>query len=263
MLIDSHCHLNLLSPAEYGYGSLTDLLEHARHRGVCYFLNVGLTLEDVSALRAVASSHDDVGFSVGLHPNERPEYELTTERLLVLADAKDVVAIGETGLDYFRQAEQTQWQQLRFRRHIQVANQLKKPLIVHTREAREDTIRILQEEQAEIAGGVLHCFTETWEMAEQAMALGFYISFSGIVTFKNAKALQEVAKRIPLQSMLIETDSPYLAPAPHRGKPNQPAYVREVAEFLAVLKGVSYEELVQATHDNFQRLFLKNKLLFL
>jgi TatD DNase family protein len=191
-----------------------------------------------------------------VHPDERRDgREATLEELVRMADDPKVVAIGETGLDYFRVEGDTEWQRERFRTHIRAARQAGKPLVVHTRASAEDTLRLMREEHADEVGGVMHCFTETWDVAERAMALGFHISFSGIVTFKNAKDLKEVAKRVPLDRMLVETDSPYLAPVPHRGKPNQPAFVKHVAEEIASLRGLSFEEVARATTGNFFRLF--------
>ncbi len=192
---------------------------------------------------------------MGVHPNKKTGREPSLEQLVELAADPKNVAIGETGLDYFRSDGDLEWQRERFRVHIAAAKACGKPLIIHTRDAREDTIRVMREEQAEAAGGVMHCFTENWEMARQALDLGFYISFSGILTFRSAEDLREVARRVPLERVLIETDSPYLAPVPHRGKPNQPIYVRQVAECLAELRGLTPEALAEITRDNFFRLF--------
>ena len=191
-----------------------------------------------------------------VHPDERSDgREVTEDELVAMARDPKVVAIGETGLDYFRVEGDTEWQRSRFRTHIRAARRAAKPLVIHTRAAAEDTLRLMREEGADEAGGVMHCFTETWEVAQAAMALGFHISFSGIVTFKNAADLKEVAKRVPLERMLVETDSPYLAPVPHRGKPNQPAFVKHVAEEIARLRGVAVEAVARASTDNFFRLF--------
>lgn len=253
-LIDSHCHLHLMDLAEF-QEDVEKVVENARAHDLCHMLCVGTTLEDTPKIIALAERFKDVSASVGLHPNETSEEEPTIERLIALANHPKVVAIGETGLDYYRTESEQPWQQERFRTHIQAAIATQKPLIIHTRQARADTLKILREEQAEKIGGVFHCFTEDWDTAEQALALNFYVSFSGIVTFKNALELQAVAKRLPLERMLIETDAPYLAPMPHRGKMNQPAYVRFVAEFLAKLKEVSLESLAQQTTENFKTLF--------
>jgi TatD DNase family protein len=190
-----------------------------------------------------------------LHPNEQVEREPSAADLIALAQDKKIVAIGETGLDYFRSTGETEWQRERFRQHIRAAKETGKPLIVHSRQAKEDTIKVLREENVASVGGVLHCFTEDMAMATDAMDLNFYISFSGIVTFNSAKEIQYVAQHMPLERMLIETDSPYLAPIPHRGKPNEPAYVRYVAEFIAKLRGIDVEEVAEKTTDNFFRLF--------
>ena len=203
----------------------------------------------------LAESHPNLYASVGVHPDYENLAEPQAAQLASLADHPKVIAIGETGLDYFRLKGDLEWQRDRFRQHIRAARQCGKPLIVHTRAAADDTLRIMAEEGAENVGGVMHCFTESWEVAEQAMEMNFYISFSGIVTFKNAVALKDVAKRIKLERMLIETDSPYLAPVPHRGKINQPAFVRHVAEEIAALRGISVDEIAAATSDNFFKLF--------
>jgi len=197
--------------------------------------------------------------SVGVHPNEHDGLDPSVEKLVELADNEKVVAIGETGLDYFRSEGDLEWQRDRFRRHIEAAKQTGKPLIIHSREAKEDTIKLLQEENAQDIGGVMHCFAEDWEMAKQAMDLNFYISFSGIVTFKSATTLQDVAKRVPLDRMLVETDSPWLAPMPFRGKTNQPAYVKYVAEYIAELRDDSVDNIATATTENFFRLFSSAK----
>jgi TatD DNase family protein len=212
-------------------------------------------MENYPAMLEIAETHAQVMASVGLHPNERDGHEPGIDELVELARHPKVVAIGETGLDYFRSEGDLDWQRDRFRRHIVAAKQSGKPLIIHSRDAREDTLRILEEENAGEAGGVMHCFTGDWDMAQHAMDLNFYISFSGIVTFKSAHELQEVALKIPAERMLVETDCPYLAPVPHRGKPNQPAFVRHVAEFIAELRGESYEHIAEMTTRNFESLF--------
>ena len=213
-------------------------------------------MEDFPGMLAIAEQHESVWASVGLHPNERDGHDPSVEELLALADHPKIVAIGETGLDYFRSEGDLDWQRERFRRHIAAARQCGKPLIIHSRDAREDTLRILAEENAAETGGVMHCFTGDLDMAREAIALNFHISFSGIDTFNSAKELQEAARHIPLERMLVETDCPYLAPVPHRGKPNHPAWTRHVAEFIAELRGVDYETVAAATTDNFNRLFL-------
>lgn len=254
MLIDSHCHLDQLDLTTY-QGSLDAALAHARELGVHHFLCVCIDMNNIQATLDIARSRPDVSASVGVHPSEQNSHDPSLAELIQLASEEKVVAIGETGLDYYRVQGDVVWQQERFRRHIRAAREVGKPLIVHTREARADTIRILKEEKAHEVGGVLHCFTETLEMAQQAMEIGFYISFSGIITFKNAVELQEVVKQVPLERMLIETDAPYLAPVPYRGKPNEPAFVKYVAEKIAELTGQDYTTIAKVTSDNFCRLF--------
>jgi len=253
-LVDSHCHLDQLDLTPHG-GDLAKALAFADSQGVKYMLCVCITLKDFPQMIAVAKSFPNVSFSVGLHPNEVVEHEPTVEDLVKLGSDDKIIAIGETGLDYFRSSGDLKWQQDRFRHHIRAAKKLKKPLIVHSRQAKEDTLTILREENAAEIGGVLHCFTEDMDMATRAMELNFYISFSGIVTFNSAKEIQAVAKQMPLDRMLIETDSPYLAPVPHRGKQNEPAYVRYVAEYIAQLRGVDVAVIAKQTTKNFFRLF--------
>lgn len=252
MFIDSHCHLDRLDHAALGT-DLPGALQAARARGVEHFLCIGVDLESLPAVLAVAEAHGDVSASVGVHPLHLDALEPEIEKLIELAAHPRVVAIGETGLDYHYDKENPADQQRRFRKHIEAAKRTGKPLVVHTREARADTLRLLKEEGA--TAGVLHCFTEDWAMASAALDLGFYISFSGIVSFASAKELREVATRVPLDRLLIETDSPWLAPVPYRGKTNQPAYVVEVAQVVAGLRGMPVEDLGQATSDNFRRLF--------
>ena len=254
-LVDSHCHLDRVDLSAYD-GSFEAMLASAKAEGIEHMLCVSIDLESYPAMLKLVDDHPEVSVSVGVHPNDHDRHEPTVEELVELAAHPKNVAIGETGLDYFRsERESCDWQRERFRTHIRAANACQKPLIIHTRDAREDTIRILQEEHAEEAGGVMHCFTETWEMAQQAMELGFYISFSGIVTFKNAEELRDVAMKVPIERMLIETDSPYLAPTPYRGKPNEPKYVGRVAETIAELRGIDVDELATITRDNFYNLF--------
>lgn len=252
-LVDSHCHLDLLDLAADD-GDLNKIIARAKAHDVHYLLNVCVTLAAFPTILRLAETYDFVGASVGLHPNEQEE-EADIDKLIHLGQHKKVLAIGETGLDYFRSTGDLEWQRERFRTHIQAARSLKKPLIVHTRDAKDDTMRIMQEEKVEHIGGVMHCFTEDWETAKKALDMDFYISFSGIVTFKSAKVMQEVAKLIPLERMLIETDSPYLAPNPHRGKPNEPAYVRHTAEYIANLRQISLEKFAEQTTQNFFQLF--------
>ena len=254
MLVDSHCHLDRLDLSQVD-GKLTGLLTAAAELDVAHFLCVSINLEDYPAMLAIAEQHDRVSASVGLHPNEQDGHDPGIDELVDYAKHPKVIAIGETGLDYFRSEGDLEWQRDRFRRHIAAAKQTGKPLIIHSRDAKEDTLKILEEESAGEVGGVMHCFTGDWDMAQRAMDLNFYISFSGIVTFKNARELQEIATRMPAERYLVETDSPYLAPVPHRGKPNQPAFVRHVAEFIAELRGESYEQVAAVTTENFRTLF--------
>ncbi|MDO8706124.1 MAG: TatD family hydrolase [Sulfuricaulis sp.] len=250
-LVDSHCHLNF-EPLNAG---LEDVLQRARDNGVGHMLCVSVTLETFPEIRAISRSHSTVFASVGIHPNETDGRDPAVDELVELANDERVVAIGETGLDYFRSQGDMSWQQERFRRHIRAARESGKPLIVHTRDAAADTLRIMREEGAADIGGVMHCFTESWEVAHQALDLNFHISFSGIVTFRNADALREVAKRVPDDRLLIETDAPYLAPMPHRGKTNEPAFVRYVAESLASTRVSTLDEIADVTTRNFFSLF--------
>jgi len=254
MLVDSHCHLDRVDLTPYG-GSFPDLMQAIRDSGVRHMLCVCIDLEAFDAMRAKVAGEPDVSISVGVHPNEQDVREPSIEELVRLAAATGAVAIGETGLDYHYNQGDLDWQRERFRVHIAAARQSGLPLIIHTREAREDTIAIMRDAGADQAGGVMHCFTETWAMAEQALDLGFYISFSGIVTFKNAEALRDVARRVPLERLLIETDSPYLAPVPHRGKQNEPKYVRHVAEKIGELRDMHPEAVAERTAENYFRLF--------
>ena len=252
MLVDSHCHLDFPELR----ADLDGVLGRMRDNGVTHALTISTTLATFPAVREVAASRPNVWCSAGVHPDERrDEREATVDELVRMAQDPRVVAIGETGLDYFRVEGDTEWQRERFRTHIRAARRALKPLVIHTRSAAEDTLRIMREEGASEAGGVMHCFTETREVAEAAMALGFHISFSGIVTFKNAQALKDVAAHVPLERMLVETDSPYLAPVPHRGRTNEPSYVRHVAEEVARLRGIRVEDVAAATTANFFRLF--------
>jgi TatD DNase family protein len=251
MLVDSHCHLDFPELA----ARLDSILALMRENQVTHALCVSVTLEDFPKVKALAEKHAHLFASVGVHPDYEDLPVVTADQLANLADHPKIVAIGETGLDYYRLTGDLEWQRERFRAHIRAARQCTKPLIVHTRAASEDTIRIMREEGAEQAGGVMHCFTESWEVARAALELGFYISFSGIVTFKNAAALKEVAKKVPLDRMLVETDSPYLAPVPYRGKTNEPGLVKYVAEEVARLKGLSFEQIASATSNNFFHLF--------
>jgi TatD DNase family protein len=252
MLIDSHCHLDLIK------NTTPDILVNtAQAQGVSHFLSVAIDLAHFPTLLNIAQRIENVLASVGVHPNTSQEVLVDVKMLTSLADDPNIIAIGETGLDYFRSEGDLTWQQQRFRTHIQAAKETGKPLIIHTRDAANDTLRILREEKAETVGGIMHCFVDDWETAQQALEMGFYISFSGIVTFKNAKLVQYVAKQVPLERMLVETDSPYLAPVPYRGKTNQPAYVKHVAEFIADLRETSFDTIAKATTENFFHLFAR------
>ncbi|MCI0559924.1 MAG: TatD family hydrolase [Nitrososphaera sp.] len=251
MLVDSHCHLPLCTRAE----APAQLIENATKLDVVHMLCVSVDLESLGQILDLARSYPSVSATVGVHPNSEVAVEPTPDQLTDLANDSSVVAIGETGLDYFRGIGDLEWQRERFRVHIAAARKASKPLVVHSREANADVISILQQENAHEVSGVMHCFIDDYHTARRALDLGFYISFSGIVTFKNAQAVQDVAKKIPLDRLLVETDSPYLAPVPYRGKENQPAYVRYIAECLADLKGISLSRLAEATTKNFFELF--------
>jgi len=251
MLVDSHCHLNFPELA----ANLPAIKQSMQDNHVGHALCISVTLPDFPQVLALAENNENFYASVGVHPDYEDIEEPTVEELTRLANHPKVIAIGETGLDYFRLTGDLEWQRTRFRNHIRAAISTGKPLIIHTRNAAEDTLRIMREENAQQVGGVMHCFTENLDVAEQAIALGFYISFSGIITFKNAATIKEVAKAVPLDRILVETDSPYLAPIPYRGKINQPSYVKHVAEEIARLRGISFEEVSAATTENFFRLF--------
>ncbi|MDR3214551.1 MAG: TatD family hydrolase [Azoarcus sp.] len=251
MFVDSHCHADF---PELGARE-SEVLAAMAANGVGQAICVSVRLEDFSRLRALAGRHPEYWASVGVHPDNTGCEEPDVARLCELAADPKVVAIGETGLDYHWHKDAPEWQRTRFRTHIRAAKACGKPLIVHTRDAAADTLRILREEDAAVCGGVMHCFTESRQIAEAALALGFYISFSGIITFRNAADLKKVAAWMPLDRLLIETDSPYLAPAPHRGKTNEPAWVKHVAEELAFLRGVPLPVIEEATTNNFFRLF--------
>lgn len=255
MYVDSHCHLDFPELAD----RLDEVLARMRENRVDRALCVSVTLEDFPRVLALARAHAHLYASVGVHPDHREATEPDVETLVRLASDSRVIATGETGLDYYRTvgdpATECGWQRERFRVHVRAARVTGKPLIVHTRAAADDTIAILREEGAEAVGGVMHCFTETWEVARAALDLGFHISISGIVTFRNADALREVARRVPLDRLLIETDAPYLAPVPHRGRTNEPGFVRHVGDFLATLRGIEPERLAAATTGNFDRCF--------
>ncbi len=251
MFVDSHCHLDFPELA----AELPQLLAAMREHQVTHALCIGVDLPAWPGVLAIAQAHANLYATVGVHPDYTDTTEPTVAGLVDKAQADKVVAIGETGLDYFRLTGDLSWQRERFRTHIRAAREADLPLVIHTRSAAADTLAIMREERADDVGGVMHCFTETWEVAQSALELGFHISFSGIVTFKNALALQDVARRVPVDRMLIETDSPYLAPVPHRGKRNQPAWVRHVGEAVARLRDVPVDAIARATSDNFFRLF--------
>lgn len=254
ILVDSHCHLDRLAFDQID-GGLAGALQQAGEAGVGHFLCVAINLEAYPAMRTLVDPFPQVSVSVGVHPTDGEGPAPEVDALIQLAQDERVVALGETGLDYYYGAEHKDHQQMLFRTHVQAARDTGKPLIVHTRDARADTIAILREEGAADVGGVMHCFTEDWDMARQALDLGFYISFSGIVTFRNAESLREVARQVPADRILVETDSPYLAPVPKRGKTNQPAYVRYVAECVAEVRGERFEDLARRTTENYYRLF--------
>ncbi len=258
ILVDSHCHLDRLDLSPWD-GRLEGALDAAAAQGVGYFLCVSIDLEHYPNLLAMAKRDPRIAVSVGVHPNEQEGQDPSADELIDLAAEPQVVAIGETGLDYFRCKEGEEggleWQRERFRQHIAAAKITGKPLIIHMRDATEDTLRILREESAGEVGGVMHCFVEDWAVAKRALDLNFDISFSGIVTFNSARALKEVARQMPAERMLVETDAPYLAPVPHRGKPNYPAYVRHVAECIAELRNTKWEAIAEQTTENYFRRF--------
>ncbi len=254
MLIDSHCHLHLLDLSIHNH-QMDTVLKKAKALGVEKFLCVAINLESHETLATLVKQFEEIYISAGVHPSESPKKAIDLNLLQQQAQHEKVVAVGETGLDYHYNEGDLSWQRQRFAHHIQIARKVQKPVIIHTRDAKKDTIEIMQTEKIFECGAVMHCFTETWEMAKQAMDLGAYISFSGIVTFKNARALQEVAKKMPLDRILVETDCPYLTPVPYRGKPNEPGYTRYVAEFLAELRSESFEKVAAVTTENCQKLF--------
>jgi TatD DNase family protein len=254
VLVDSHCHLDCIDLSEFD-NDFDKLIQHTQNAGVEHMLCVAINLKKYPGMLEKVRAYPNISVSAGMHPMAEESDEFSIEGLTALATDKKVVAIGETGLDYYYHRGDPQWQQNRFRAHIQVANAVDKPVIIHTRDAGADTLEILRQENVEHCGGVIHCFTETQGFADQAMELGMMISISGIITFKNAEALREIVKSIPDDYLLIETDAPYLAPIPHRGKQNQPSYVQHVAETLAEIRGTSVEHIAQVTTDNFYRLF--------
>jgi TatD DNase family protein len=251
MFVDSHCHLDFPELRD----DLPQVLDAMRDNDVTHALTIAVEVAGWDAVHAIARAHPNLYASVGVHPDYADIEEPTQAMLVDRADDPKIVAIGETGLDYFRLTGDLGWQRERFRTHIRAARTTGKPLVIHTRSAAADTLAIMRDERADDVGGVMHCFTETWDVAAQALDLGFHISFSGIVTFKNAVALKDVARRVPIERMLIETDSPYLAPVPYRGKRNQPAWVRHVADEIARLREVPVAAIAAATSDNFFKLF--------
>lgn len=257
MFIDSHCHLDRIDLSPYA-NDFNAFVEDARNQQILHMLCIAIDLESYPEMRALVEPYPGISLSVGVHPNVTEGREPAIDELMHLANDDKVIAIGETGLDYFHGKGDLDWQHRRFINHIEVAKSLKKPLIIHTREAGHDSLDVLRAQGAEQVGGIIHCFTEDWAYAEKALELGFYISFSGIVTFKNAQAIKDVARRVPADRFLIETDSPYLAPSPHRGKPNYPTYVRHVAEHIAELRDSSVEEIATLSRNNFYRLFAIN-----
>lgn len=255
MFIDSHCHIDFPDL----YAKIPEVLDNMRAHEVSHALAVSVDVKDWERIRALIEAHPNIYGSVGVHPEYADAYEPSLDELLTMLAHPKVIATGETGLDYYwtkNEGNVLDWQRARFRTHIEAAKQAHKPLIIHTRDSAQDTMRILREENADEIGGVMHCFTESREVAQQALDLGFYISFSGIVSFKNATVIHDTAKYVPLDRILIETDSPYLAPVPYRGKQNEPAYVRHVAQAVASLRGTSIEEIGRASSENFARCFL-------
>lgn len=254
MLIDSHCHLDRIDLNPY-QNDLACFMHEADASQIEQLLCIAIDLESYPAMLDLVEGFPQISVTVGVHPNVQDGKDPSVDELIALGEPDNVIGIGETGLDYFRSEGDLGWQHRRFRSHISAAKRLKKPLIIHTREARDDTLRILKEEGASEVGGVIHCFTEDWEFARKALDLNFYISFSGIITFKNATVIKEVAKKVPPDRFLIETDSPYLAPVPFRGRTNYPTYVRFVAEQIAELRGISVNKVADLTAKNFYELF--------
>jgi len=254
MLIDSHCHLDRIDLKPY-QNDFACFMHEAEANQIEHLLCIAIDLESYPAMLDLVTGYQQISVTVGVHPNVQDCKDPSVDELTALGQPDKVVGIGETGLDYFRSEGDLTWQQQRFRNHIRAAKRLKKPLIIHTREAKNDTLRILKEEGAGEVGGVIHCFTEDWEFAQKALDLDFYISFSGIVTFNSAKEIKEVAKKVPADRFLIETDSPYLAPVPFRGRPNYPTYVRYVAEQIAELRGISVNKIADLSTENFYNLF--------
>jgi TatD DNase family protein len=258
MFIDSHCHLDRIDLNPY-QNDFSQFMQEAEQSQIDHMLCIAIDLESYPAMVELVKDYPSISLSVGVHPNVHEGQEPTVDELIELGQDEKIIAIGETGLDYFRSEGNLDWQHQRFKNHIRAAKVLNKPLIIHTREAGHDSLDVLADEGADQVGGIIHCFTEDWDYAKKALDLGFYISFSGIVTFKNAQAIKEVAKKVPADRFLIETDSPYLAPVPFRGKPNYPLYVRYVAEHVADLRGTSVEEIAKLSTDNFNNLFKLNQ----
>ena len=255
MYIDSHCHLDRIDLKDFN-NSFTQLLDTIQQSGVERMLCVSISLDEYPAMKALVEGRDNIDISVGVHPCDTQDDTVKLQQLIELGSDSKVVAIGETGLDYYYSAETREQQLASFKVHMQAANELAKPVIIHTRDAQQDTLDILKEGNVASCGGVLHCFTESWEMAKQALDMGMYISFSGIVTFRNAQALRDVALKVPEDRFLIETDSPYLAPVPHRGKQNHPGWVGHVAECLAQVRGCEVENIAAQSRENYLRLFV-------
>ncbi|KFJ42439.1 TatD family hydrolase [Francisella philomiragia] len=248
MIIDSHCHLNYLKLDDI---SLEKVIDNAKEAGIEKIVSIAVAWDEIADIERITENFDNVYYSVGVHPSELDSYQPSVDEIIVRSQHKKCVAIGETGLDYYYNGEETKKaQKIKFVNHMQAANDVKKPVIIHTRSAKQDTLDILKSENVEGCGGILHCFTEDYDMAKKALDMGMYISFSGILTFKNARDIQETAKKLPLDRILIETDAPYLTPVPLRGKPNYPEYVKYVAQFLADLKGFSYDEVAKQTYKN-------------
>jgi len=257
MLIDSHCHLDRIDLEPY-QNDFACFMQEADRQNIEHMLCIAIDLESCPAMFDLVSAYPKISLTVGVHPNVQDGKDPDADELIALGGQDRIIGIGETGLDYFRSEGDLGWQQQRFRNHIRAAKALKKPLIIHTREAKQDTLRILEEEGADKVGGVIHCFTEDWEFAQKALDLNFYISFSGIVTFNSAREIKDVARKVPADRFLIETDSPYLAPVPFRGRPNYPTYVRYVAEHIAELRGTSVNQIAELSTQNFYTLFKMN-----
>lgn len=255
MLVDSHCHLDCIELTDEFDGDFDKLIQNSISSGVSHMLCVSIEPQYIDRIKKINQDYPNVFYSYGVHPNVESELVISVEQLIAEGKNRNCIAVGETGLDYYRSEGDLEWQRNRFITHICAAKELCKPLIIHMRQATEDTLKIMRQNNASDPCGVMHCFSEDWTVAKKALELGFYISLSGVVTFKNAHALKEVAKKVPLDKLLIETDSPYLAPTPHRGKQNRPAWVRLVAECIAEIKGLSFEEVAEKTTENFFQLF--------